>query len=131
MKILAPPTPQRHYTPAVAERPRAVTPARLGGRPGVATEVMRDLHAFADREQQRPQPAVRPFPGLMAANGAAHAACLMADTILDDLSDLAEAIVDLLPHLTQAWGDHHDRMLLTPVVARAMELLTLGKQVAQ
>ena len=50
MKILAPPTPQRHHTPAVAERPRAVAPARLGGRPGVSRSVLNDLRKAADRD---------------------------------------------------------------------------------
>lgn len=53
MKILAPPTPQRHHTPAVAERPRAVAPARLGGRPSIAADVLRDLRNAAARELHR------------------------------------------------------------------------------
>ncbi len=125
MSIIPSPTLLRHRAPAPGpERPRGVQPARLGGRAGVSADVLRDLNAAAKLEEHRARETRRPlpFPGLMAACGATHAACVLADTIIDDLSDLAENVVDLLPSLKSAYADHFTHLMLLPAVARLVEL---------
>ena len=128
MSIIASP---RHGTkPGLTptERPRAVAPARLGGRPGVSREVLRDLNVAAQREQQSlaALPSPRPWTALLSACGATHAACVFADAILDDLSDLAESWIDLLEPHVAAGVDHAVRMLLLPVAALLAEPLDGG-----
>ena len=128
MSIIPSPTLRRHpgSTPTPSERPRAVAPARLGCAPGASRDVLADLRAFAAREQHRPQPQPRPWPGLMHAVGATHAVCLHADIVLDDLSDLAESWIDLLEPLVAAGVDHAVRMVLLPVAALLAEPLDGG-----
>lgn len=122
---------ERQSTLPAPERPRGVQPAKLGGTAGVSRDVLRELNAAAKREQPRlTPPPMRPWPALMRDSGGTHAACILADTILDDISDLAEQVVDLLPSLESAFADSHDRMRLTPWVARLAALLDLEETAA-
>lgn len=55
MNIISPLAHKRHHPEAeqVPERPRGIAPARLNGRPGVGADVLRELKAFAARDESR------------------------------------------------------------------------------
>jgi hypothetical protein len=102
--------------PRPAERPRAVPAGRLGGRPGIAAEVLAELRA-ADA----PTRVLGSLPSRDLIERLTAVATAMHDDHTRQLDTLA-VLDDISAAMAELPYPHAARMLLAPIVAQLAEV---------